>query len=349
MHLAKVDGHIAHSLRDQLMTTRILAAVLFCLMPQLSHAIYPIAAENFFRQYQADFIQGSPKFVDKYFTADATENGRQIVATYKTFFHETTDRKLEITPLNMSKEGWVKAKVAVSATSGQKTRAWSGTMDFRLEGEDGGYRIARIFRDPAPLATCELCSMDDFFRRYEADFIHGSPGFVGNYFTADATENGKLITTVYKTFFTDTKNRRLEIVPRSIDKDGWMQADVKVSAVAAEKTREWSGNINFKLEGQPGEYRVARIVYDPSPTWKVKLHMALQGADLLTTVVALGTGAVEANPVLAPLGVAGFVAIKLGAMAYVWHERNKISDRTADVANGTYAAVVASNLAVLLH
>lgn len=196
---------------------------------------------------------------------------------------------------------------------------------------------------------CEVCKLEEFFRHYEKDFIVGSPNFVSKYFASGATENGKPITEVYQTFFTDTQDRELKVIADRPDREGWMRAKTHVSATLKGKRQAWSGTIGFKMVEDQGAYRIKEVVYDPAPSWKVKLQMALQAGDLASTLIALSAGAVEANPLMAALGPAGFVAVKLGIMAYLWHQKHRMPDKGTDIANGAYTAVVASNLGFLLR
>jgi len=202
---------------------------------------------------------------------------------------------------------------------------------------------------PGFAQACHICELEAFFQEYQQAFIAGKPDFVDRYFTAGATENGKPVADVYQTFFTDTRDRRLEIAPGPLDAEGWMGAEVTVSARFAGGQRTWSGTLPMQLVKQDGVYRIAHIVQGSAPEWKVRLQMALQGADLATTLVALSAGAVEANPLMAALGPAGFVAAKLAVMTYLWHKRRTLSERETNVMNGLNMAVVANNLGVILR
>ena len=76
-----------------------------------------------------------------------------------------------------------------------------------------------------------------------------------------------------------------------------------------------------------------------------------QAADTLTTVYGVTHGALEANPLMAgiinSLGIAGFVAVKIGITYLLVSNRDKIPEVAMAAVNVVTCGVATHNLAVI--
>lgn len=84
-----------------------------------------------------------------------------------------------------------------------------------------------------------------------------------------------------------------------------------------------------------------------SVTGSRELAVGCQLADMATTVYALSHGAVEANPLMAALGVPGIIAVKLLLAYLLWVYHDDIGDTAMTVVNAITCGVAVHNIGVI--
>jgi hypothetical protein len=94
------------------------------------------------------------------------------------------------------------------------------------------------------------------------------------------------------------------------------------------------------------------------PSWTIPMHVvtaAMQGFDAHSTFKAIGTGAVEANPMVASFAHhrPAFTAVKIGVAAGIIYSTDRLAKRhpiraliTATAINSAYAMIAAHNYRV---